>query len=146
MLHDDCLFCKIISGDIPSAKVYEDEHVYAFMDISQVTTGHTLVIPKVHTKNIYETPSDVASELFRRVPMIANAVKKAYNPIGLNLLNNNEVSAGQSVFHLHIHIIPRYGETDGFDAKWITRNDEFSPAELQNIANKITEHIENNTN
>src|SRR5690625_1008440 len=90
--------------------------------------------------------SDVASELFRRVPMIANAVKKAYNPIGLNLLNNNEVSAGQSVFHLHIHIIPRYGETDGFDAKWITRNDEFSPAELQNIANKITEHIENNTN
>src|SRR5690625_72544 len=146
MLHDDCLFCKLISVDIPSAMVYEDEHVYAFMDISQVTTGHTLVIPKVHTKNIYETPSDVASELFRRVPMIANAVKKAYNPIGLNLLNNNEVSAGQSVFHLHIHIIPRYGETDGFDAKWITRNDEFSPAELQNIANKITEHIENNTN
>src|SRR5690625_1056110 len=142
MLHDDCLFCKIISGDIPSAKVYEDEHVYAFMDISQVTTGHTLVIPKVHTKNIYETPADIASELFKKVPMIANAVKKAYNPIGLNLLNNNEVSAGQSVFHLHIHIIPRYGKSDGFDAKWETRNDEFTAADLQQIANKITGELQ----
>src|SRR5690625_1404184 len=141
MMHDDCLFCKIISGDIPSAKVYEDEHVFAFMDISQVTTGHTLVIPKVHTKNIYETPADVASKLFARVPMIANAVKKAYNPVGLNLLNNNEVLAGQSVFHLHIHIIPRYGEEDGFDSKWITRNDEFTMDALQEIAEKITSEM-----
>ncbi|NAP00073.1 HIT domain-containing protein, partial [Halomonas sp. MG34] len=90
MTHDDCIFCKIINGDIPSAKVYEDEHVYAFLDISQVTKGHTLVIPKQHTKNIYETSPEVASELFGRVPLIANAIKKAYNPIGMNLLNNNE--------------------------------------------------------
>ncbi len=141
MSHDDCLFCQIIAGNIPSAKVYEDDNVYAFLDISQVTKGHTLVIPKVHTKNIYETPADVASELFKRVPMIANAVKKAYKPIGLNLLNNNEAFAGQSVFHLHIHIIPRYDDSDGFDAKWITRNDEFTNEDLLKISNKINAHI-----
>ncbi|MEI3612869.1 HIT family protein [Pseudogracilibacillus sp. SO30301A] len=141
MKHDDCLFCKIIEGEIPSAKVYEDDHVYAFMDISQVTTGHTLVIPKVHTRDIYETPADVAGELFARVPKIAQAIKEAYNPVGMNLLNNNEIMAGQSVFHLHIHIIPRYSDEDGFDAKWITRNDEFSMEELKEIAEKISSSI-----
>lgn len=142
MKHDDCLFCKIIDGELPSAKVYEDDHVYAFMDISQVTTGHTLVIPKVHTRDIYETPADVASELFARIPKIAQAIKKVYNPIGLNLLNNNEILAGQTVFHLHIHIIPRYGEDDGFDLKWVTRNDEFTMEKLEEIAEKIKGAIE----
>jgi len=141
MRHDDCLFCKIIDGEIPSAKVYEDDHVFAFMDISQVTTGHTLIIPKIHTKNIYETPSDVASELFARVPKIAQAIKDAYEPGGMNLLNNNEIMAGQSVFHFHLHLIPRYGEEDGFDAKWIMRNDEFSLEDLQEIAEKISNKL-----
>lgn len=141
MKHDDCLFCKIVEGEIPSAKVYEDDHVYAFMDISQVTTGHTLVIPKVHTRDIYETPADVAGELFARVPKIAQTIKETYNPVGMNLLNNNEIMAGQSVFHLHIHIIPRYSDEDGFDAKWITRNDEFSMEELKEIAEKISSSI-----
>src|SRR5690625_4703883 len=142
MLHDDCLFCKIISGDIPSAKVYEDQHVYAFMDISQVTTGHTLIIPKVHTKNIYDTPANVASKLFENVPKIARAIKKAYNPVGINLLNNNEAPAGQSVFHLHLHLLPRYGRNDGFDAKWITRNNDFTMNDLQVIASNIRNEIE----
>lgn len=138
MRHDDCLFCKIIAGELPSAKVYEDEHVFAFMDISQVTTGHTLVIPKIHTKNIYETPSDVAGELFTRVPKIAQAIKDVFNPVGLNILNNNEILAGQSVFHFHLHLIPRYGEDDGFDSKWVTRNDQFSLEELQQMAENIS--------
>lgn len=140
MKHDDCLFCRIIEGTIPSAKVYEDEHVYAFLDISQVTDGHTLVIPKQHAQDIYDLPEDVAAELFRRVPKIAKAIKRAYKPAGINLLNNNEVAAGQSVFHLHIHLIPRYGN-DGFDAKWITRDDQFTPEELQQMAKKIAEEI-----
>src|SRR5690625_2055192 len=138
MSHDDCLFCKIIAGDIPSAKVYEDEQVYAFLDISQVTKGHTLVIPKVHTKNIYETPVDVAGELFKRVRKIANAIQNAYKPNELNLFNNNEAFAGQSVFHLHIHIIPRYDESDGFDAKWLPKNDEFSSEDLKLISSEIS--------
>lgn len=141
MKHDDCLFCKIIDGELPAAKVYEDDHVFAFLDISQVTTGHTLVVPKVHTKNLYETTPEVARELFERVPKIAQAIKDVYNPKGLNLLNNNEISAGQSVFHLHLHLIPRYGEDDGFDAKWVTRNNKFSSDELQDMAKDIRDAI-----
>ncbi|MFD2630305.1 HIT family protein [Oceanobacillus kapialis] len=138
MAHDDCIFCKIVNGDIPSAKVYEDEHVYAFLDISQVTKGHTLVIPKQHTKNIYETPPEIARELFERVPRIANAIKKTYNPIGMNLLNNNEKPADQSVFHLHIHIIPRYGEGDGYKSNWTVHSEEYTSDDLANIANEIS--------
>jgi histidine triad (HIT) family protein len=141
MAHEDCIFCKIIAGEIPSAKVYEDEHVYAFLDISQVTKGHTLVIPKTHVKNIYETPSDVAGELFARVPRIANAIKAAYKPVGMNLLNNNEAAADQSVFHLHIHLIPRYGEGDGFSSNWKVHTDDYKPEDLQQIATDINKEL-----
>ncbi|MBO8156194.1 MAG: HIT family protein [Bacillaceae bacterium] len=137
----DCIFCKIIEGDIPSAKVYEDEEVYAFLDISQVTKGHTLVIPKKHCKNIYETDAEVAEAVFARVPKIANAIKDAYNPKGLNILNNNEEFAGQSVFHLHIHLIPRYDENDGFGANWVTHNEDYQPEDLQKIAEDIAQHV-----
>ncbi|ENH96030.1 cell-cycle regulation histidine triad protein [Gracilibacillus halophilus YIM-C55.5] len=108
----DCIFCNIHSKEIPSAKVYEDEDVYAFLDLSQVTKGHTLIIPKTHSKDIYDTDEEVASRLFSRVPVVANAIKKAFQPSGLNILNNNEEFAGQSVFHLHIHLIPRYDHQD----------------------------------
>ena len=121
--------------------MYEDEHVYAFLDISQVTKGHTLVIPKVHTKNIFETPPEVAKELFARVPIIANAIRDAYQPLGMNLLNNNERAAEQSVFHLHIHLIPRYGEGDGYTPNWTTHNDDYTPEDLQNIAADIAKEI-----
>ncbi|MEN2767713.1 HIT family protein [Ornithinibacillus xuwenensis] len=141
MAHENCIFCKIIAGEIPSAKVYEDEDVYAFLDISQVTKGHTLVIPKTHTKNIYETPSEVASSLFARVPKIANAIKAAFQPSGMNLLNNNEPAADQSVFHLHIHLIPRYGEGDGYSANWTVHSESYQQEELQQIANNIGKEI-----
>lgn len=141
MAHEDCIFCKIIDGDIPSAKVYEDDYVYAFLDISQVTKGHTLVIPKLHTKNIYETPPEVASELFARIPAITSAIKKAYQPIGMNLLNNNEKPADQSVFHLHIHIIPRYGKDDGYSSRWEVHTDEYSQEQLHQIAKDISQEV-----
>lgn len=137
----DCIFCKIINGEIPSAKVYEDEHVYAFLDISQVTKGHTLVIPKAHHENVYELTDDVAGKLFQAVPKVANAIKKAYNPIGLNLLNNNGEAAGQSVFHYHIHIIPRYGKGDGFGLIWETHDSDYTKEDLQSIANTISENL-----
>jgi len=142
MSHEDCIFCKIIEGELPSAKVYEDDHVYAFLDISQVTKGHTLIIPKVHTKNIYETPPEVAEELFARVPKLANAIKKTYNPIGMNLLNNNEKPADQSVFHLHIHLIPRYGEDDGYSSNWITHSEDYDTESLQTMAQNIAKNTE----
>lgn len=142
MEHENCVFCKIIDGQIPSAKVYENEHVYAFLDISQVSKGHTLVIPKIHTKDIYETPAEVAKELFASVPIIANALKKAYHPIGMNVLNNNEAPAGQSVFHLHLHLLPKYKEHDGFTVNWKTNDQAYSAQALQQIADKISEAIE----
>lgn len=143
MSHDDCIFCKIIQGEIPSAKVYEDDKVYAFLDISQVTRGHTLVIPKTHVKNIYDTPPAVAKELFERVPKIANAIRDTYQPKGMNLLNNNEAAAEQSVFHLHIHLIPRYGEGDGYKLNWTVHNDDYTSEDLQKIAGEISSNIKN---
>ena len=137
----DCIFCKIIDGEIPSSKVYEDEHVLAFLDISQVTKGHTLVIPKVHKENVYELTEEIASNVFAAVPKIANAIKAEYNPIGLNLLNNNGEDAGQSVFHFHLHIIPRYGQGDGFGAVWKTHTDQYSADELKEIADGISKHL-----
>lgn len=137
----DCIFCKIINGEIPSAKVFENEHVFAFLDISQVTKGHTLVIPKVHKENVYELNDEMASTLFMEVPKIANAIKKAYNPIGLNVLNNNGEHAGQSVFHFHMHLIPRYGEGDGFGAVWKTNNSQYTPEKLQTIASDIHNNL-----
>src|SRR5690625_2689865 len=137
MGHEDCIFCKIINGELPSAKVYEDEHVYAFLDLSQVTKGHTLVIPKTHTKNIYETSPEIAKELFARIPKIANAIKATYKPLGMNLLNNNEAPAEQSVFHLHIHIIPRYGDGDGYTPNWTVHTDDYTSEDLQFIAEEI---------
>lgn len=137
----DCIFCKIINGEIPSAKVYEDEHVLAFLDISQVTKGHTLVIPKVHKENVYELTPEIASHIFSVVPKIANALKVEYQPIGLNTINNNGEAAGQTVFHFHMHLLPRYGEGDGFGAVWKTHTSDYKPEELQQMAAKIGQHI-----
>ena len=137
----DCIFCSIIKGDIPCAKVYENEHVLAFLDISQVTKGHTLVIPKIHKENVYELTPDIARHVFEAVPKIAKAIKEEYNPIGLNTLNNNGEHAGQSVFHFHMHLIPRYGKEDGFGAVWKTHTSEYTKEDLQEISSSIAKHI-----
>lgn len=137
----DCIFCSIIKGDIPCAKVYEDEHVLAFLDISQVTKGHTLVIPKIHKENVYELTPEIASHIFSVVPKIANAIKAEYNPIGLNTLNNNGEHAGQSVFHFHMHLLPRYGKEDGFGAVWKTHTSEYSKEDLMEISSNIAKHL-----
>ncbi|MDQ0232305.1 HIT family protein [Metabacillus malikii] len=139
----DCIFCKIINGEIPSAKVYEDEHVVAFLDISQVTKGHTLVIPKVHKENVYDLTPEIAGKVFEVVPKIANSIKKQFQPEGLNLLNNNGKIAGQTVFHYHLHLIPRYGKGDGFGAVWKSHADQYTTEQLQEIAKTIEDGITN---
>lgn len=105
----DCIFCKILKDEIPSYKIYEDEKVLAFLDITQGTKGHTLVIPKKHAKNIFELDESTAKDVFGVIPNIANALKKAFNPVGLNIISNNEQPL-QSVYHFHIHLIPRYND------------------------------------
>ena len=133
----NCIFCKIISGEIPSVKIYEDEHVFAFMDIMPLSKGHTLLIPKTHREFVYDLTPDEAGNLFSVAPKIATAIKETFNPEGLNLLNNNGAKAGQSVFHFHLHFIPRYGETDGFGAKWITKEKEFTTERIQELAEEV---------
>ncbi|MEH7343016.1 HIT family protein [Bacillus sp. JJ1532] len=137
----NCIFCKIVNGEIPSAKVFENEHVLAFLDISQVTKGHTLVIPKLHTENIFDMNAETARTLFEAVPQIANAIKEDCEPLGMNILQNNGKEAGQEVFHFHLHLIPRYGKGDGFGAVWKTHNSEYTPQDLQEIAKGINSRI-----
>ncbi|MBY0123072.1 HIT family protein [Bacillus sp. S/N-304-OC-R1] len=140
----NCIFCKIINGEIPSAKVFENEHVLAFLDISQVTKGHTLVIPKQHHENIFDMSADIAKNVFEAVPQIANAIKKDLEPLGMNILQNSGKDAGQEVFHFHLHLIPRYGNGDGFGAVWKTHNSEYTPQDLQEIAKGISSKLSSN--
>lgn len=141
-MEKDCLFCKIIAGEIPSAKVYEDEYIYAFLDISQVAKGHTLVIPKEHSRNLFDTSEETAAQLFRKVPTIANAIKDTYQAVGMNLLNNNEKEAYQSVFHLHLHLIPKYEGEEGYAPIWPTHEEDYTPEDLQRIAEEINQRME----
>jgi len=106
-LDDDCLFCKIIRGEIPSFKVFEDDRVFAFMDINPIQPGHSLVIPKFHTENIFEAPDDWAAATINGVQRLARAVNKTLEPDGINILQANGAGAAQSVFHLHMHVVPR---------------------------------------
>lgn len=108
----DCIFCKILAGEIPASKVYEDDQVLAFLDISQVTPGHTLVVPKKHHRNLLEMDATSASQLFAKIPAIAQKVMKATKADGMNIIANCEEIAGQTVFHTHVHIIPRYSAQD----------------------------------
>lgn len=133
----DCIFCKIIAGEIPSSKVYEDDQIVAFLDISQVTPGHTLVVPKQHFRNLLEMDADSTSQLFARVPDIARKVMKATGAKGMNILNNNEEIAGQTVFHTHVHLAPRYNETDGLQISFEAHEPDF-PA-LAQLAEKIAQ-------
>lgn len=137
----DCIFCKIINGEIPAAKVFENEHVLAFLDISQVTKGHTLVIPKIHKENLFEMTPEMSRNLFEVVPKIANAIKAEYNPVGLNAVNNNGSQAGQSVFHFHMHLIPRYGKGDGFGAVWKNNQNDYTPQMLKEMAENIQKQL-----
>ncbi|TGA99180.1 HIT family protein [Sporolactobacillus shoreae] len=137
----DCIFCKIIHGEIPSAKVYEDEDVFAFLDLSQVTKGHTLIIPKIHQKDIFHLDPKIAEKLFRRVPVIAAAINEAFHPEGMNLLNNNGALAGQSVFHYHLHLIPRYSESDTFSFSFQSHADDYTNEQRAEIAQAIAKNI-----
>ncbi len=108
----DCLFCKIIEGKLPSAKIYENEHVVAFLDINPVHPGHTLVVPKRHSTSLFDMLDEDIAAVFHAAKKIAQAVKEATGAGGINVNMNNDPAAGQVVFHSHIHIVPRF-ENDG---------------------------------
>lgn len=105
---DDCVFCKIVRGDLPSFKVYEDDKTIAFLDIRPVSAGHTLVIPKNHATNIYDIPQDDWAAVAETVRILASKIDAALETDGMNIAMNNREGAGQTVHHPHVHIIPRY--------------------------------------
>lgn len=106
------IFEKIIAREIPAYIIYEDDLVISFLDISQITTGHTLVVPKIAYKNLFELPENLACHIMKVTVNIANALKLAFNTDQLNLINNNGSLAGQEVFHFHLHLIPRYAKEE----------------------------------
>lgn len=131
----DCIFCKIVAGEIPAYKIYEDENVLAFLDITQGTKGHTLVIPKKHIKNVYDLDEETIFNVFKVVPFLAKALKQAFSPIGLNIINNND-KPHQSVFHFHIHLIPRY-EDDGMKLSTVNNYGKYTQSYFEDLITAI---------
>lgn len=112
MKDENCIFCKILAGEIPSTAVYEDDDFKAILDVNPAARGHVIILPKNHAANIYELPDEDASKIMTVAKKIATAIEKAYHCDGVNILQNNGEAAGQTVFHLHVHVIPRFkGDT-----------------------------------
>ena len=133
-----CFFCKIIAGDIPSVKIYEDDLVYAFLDISPINLGHTLVIPKEHHQSASTIPENVAGRLFHIGSRIGIAMKRELDIDGYNLHLADGTAAGQVVMHAHLHVIPR-GVEDGF--RWNWRQLKYGENEMAEYAQKITKRL-----
>ena len=139
----DCVFCMIRDNEIPSRKIYEDENVFAILDNSQVTPGHTLLIPKKHVHNIFDYDEELASKVFAAVPKVSRALRD-FNPDvkGLNILVNNEEVASQTVFHSHIHLLPRYTEEDDFGLEWAHNEDKYTDEDLDQMQAAIKKELE----
>jgi histidine triad (HIT) family protein len=135
MVQNSCIFCSIIAGELPVAKIYEDSNLFVLMDKYPINIGHTLLIPKIHYDNILLMPPEEVGRLYSFVPIIAKAVVSAVNADGFNIGQNNGRAANQIVPHVHIHIIPRFKD-DSPDGKWPNRHVS-RYEELFNIAQKI---------
>ena len=134
-MSSNCIFCKIVAGEIPSAKVYEDAEVLAFMDIGPIIKGHTLVIPKQHFDPLTATPEPVLAKLMAVVKKIAAAQMNGLKADGVNVMQTNGAEAGQVVPHIHFHVIQRY-TTDGHRWNWAAKKYD-DPAEMQKLAAAI---------
>ena len=133
MNKESCIFCKIVRKEAPSSTIYEDNDVLAFMDIRPVSEGHTLVISKEHFENIFDVPEDLICKIHKTVKHIAIALKKTVKPDGISIVQQNGAAANQDIFHIHVHLIPRYeGKKIGFGgANFVERK------ELDQVASKI---------
>ena len=134
----DCLFCKIASGELPSATVYETQDFRVIMDKFPSGKGHTLIMPKEHYDDVYDLDAETAGKLFGLATVVARAIKKVTGCDGLNILQNNGPVAGQTVMHFHLHLIPRF-EGDSLDFHWPTQS--FSDEELDEVARTIGAEI-----
>ena len=135
----DCIFCKIVAGEIPSCKVYEDEHTIAFMDIGPLVKGHTLVIPKEHYDPFTAAPTEILTACMQTVKRVMQALQKSLDTQGVNLHQANGAAAGQVVPHLHFHVVPRFAD-DGHHWNWNPKS-YASPEAMQKMANRIKEYV-----
>ena len=134
----DCVFCRIVAGQIPSTRVYEDDDVLAFMDIGQVNPGHVLVAVKRHAENLYALEETQAAAIARASVRVARAIRDAFAPPGLSVYQANGKPAGQTVFHYHVHLVPRH-EADGMELTWPVKNP--SREKLMEYATRIVERL-----
>jgi histidine triad (HIT) family protein len=139
MAAEDCVFCKIVAGDIPCFKLYEDEHTLAFMDINPASRGHALVIPKTHSPSLFEAPGGDLSAMMATARKVGRAIQSTLNPDGLNLVQANGPGAAQSVFHLHVHVLPRY-MGDNLKLNWGINPGDMD--EIKAISEQIAGNIE----
>lgn len=135
MKKDDCIFCKIAAGEIPSRKIYEDNDLIAIMDLNPTSKGHSLIIPKEHCTNIYDIDEDIAAKVMKTAKKLATKMTVALNCDGFNLLQNNGETAGQTMFHFHMHLIPRYKDADNNMLKFTSVS--FSDEEMDAIREQI---------
>lgn len=130
----ECVFCKIVAGEIPSARVFDDEHIFAFLDIGPLAEGHLLVVPRSHYARIVDMPGTVASAMAAHLPRLASAVLAVTGAPGLNILQNNGRVAGQVVDHVHIHLIPRR-DGDGLGFRWNAGS--YAPGRADELARQL---------
>ena len=131
----ETIFSKIVRGEVPCHRVYEDEHVLAFLDITPIAPGHTLVIPKEPARTLDELSDEAAAAIGRVLPRICRAVKQVTGSSAYNVLQNNEALAHQSVFHVHFHVIPRPDESQGLGVRWPARS--IDHAEAKALAERL---------
>lgn len=134
MVKEDCIFCKIAAGEIPSTTIYEDADFRVFFDINPASKGHCLVIPKQHYDNVFEIDGEKAGRLFTLATRVARNLKQELNCEGMNIVQNNGTIAGQTVFHFHLHLIPRYAG-DGVKVEW--HPGQTDPEELAALAEAV---------
>ncbi|HWT26613.1 MAG TPA: HIT family protein [Mobilitalea sp.] len=137
-MQNNCIFCKIISGEIPSTTIYEDGDFKVIMDISPAAKGHSIILPKKHAANLFELDDETASKALIVARKVAKAMMEALHCDGLNVLQNNGEAAGQTVLHYHIHLIPRY-ENDPVNIKWAPG--KYVDGEAAAIADSIAKRI-----
>ncbi len=137
---EDCIFCKIAKGEIDSAKIYEDDDVFVFLDVNPITKGHCLVIPKQHFENVFDISKEALGEVAIVGQQIAGRIKNNLGAAGVNLLQSNGQKAGQVIFHFHLHVIPRY-ENDRLEIRpvWVTKDEalNYDINSLKELAEKI---------
>ena len=136
MIDNNCIFCKIANGEITSKTLYEDEEFRVILDLAPATKGHALILPKSHFKNLYELPDETAAKVMKLAKRMATTMTEKLGCDGFNLVQNNNEVAGQTVFHFHMHLIPRY-ENDNQKIAW--NPTEMTQDELEAVKNQITE-------